>query len=141
MGHYVIIKYNGKFCIYDSIKGEYKLTKEEFEKQYLGSIISVDIQEYKMESISLENPFKYLFKNWNVLVWIAFTLLLSICFTFSSSLFMKIIVDKIIPAKAQKTLIIVCLSFAFLAVLRALNMFLKSFMVKKLIVRMQRDIT
>ena len=68
MGHYVIIKYNGKFCIYDSIKGEYKLTKEEFEKRYLGSIISVDIQEYKMESISLDNPFRYLIKNWNVLV-------------------------------------------------------------------------
>ena len=54
---------------------------------------------------------------------------------------MKIIIDKVIPAKAEKTLIIVCVSFAFLATLRASNKFLKSFMVKKLIIRMQRDIT
>jgi ABC-type bacteriocin/lantibiotic exporter with double-glycine peptidase domain len=60
---------------------------------------------------------------------------------FTFSLFTKIMIDKVIPQKLEKTLLITTLSFLFLTILRVFNNYIKSFILKKLEIRINYDIT
>ena len=66
MSHYIIVKIIGKtFHIYDSVKGNYKMTKEEFTGAYLGSLIAIEKGKYTPNEIDLTSPMQYLSKNYN----------------------------------------------------------------------------
>lgn len=142
MNHYVIFKYKDrKFYISDSIKGKYILSQFEFSKLYKGTVLTVQKGKYVPEEIDITHPIKYLSKNWNLIGWITASLIISLVFTFVTSLYMKIILDKVIPGKLNSTLIILSLSFAFLAILRAINKVFRSYLVKKLSLQIEKDLT
>ena len=142
MNHYVIFKYHKKkFIIYDSIKGEYILTYNEFFKIYKGVLITIDKCNYIPNKINIKKPFWYLFKNFDLIIWIFFSIFISVIFMFISSLFIKIVVDKIIPGKLSSTLNLLCLSFVFLSFLRAINSFIRSYFIKKISIKIEQDIT
>lgn len=142
MNHYVIVKIiKNKFKIFDSIKGSYKLKKIEFQKIFQQSVILIEKSKYKPNKIDITHPMKYLSKNYNFITWIVSSLLISIIFTFVSSLFMKIILDRIIPGKLTSLLKIICISFAMLAILRTTNKAIRSYLVKKLTLQIEKDLT
>ena len=142
MNHYVLFKYHKeKIHIVDSIKGNYSMSVFEFKKIFTEMIITFERGKYTPEEIDITHPMKYLSKNWNLIAWISCSLVLSIIFVFVSSLFMKIILDKIIPGKLNSSLAIISLSFAFLAILRAMNKIFRLFLVKKLSLQIERDLT
>lgn len=142
MNHYVIFQVKRKKVhISDSIKGNYKMSIEEFEKIFQNKIIVFEKSDYKPKKINLKHPIRYLSKNYNFIGWITISLLLSIAFTFISSLFMKIIMDKVIPGKLQSTLLIVCLSFSFLAILKSINKLIRAYLIKRLTLQIEKDIT
>ena len=142
MSHYVILKAMRRgFKIFDSIKGTYFLSMEKFNEIYQGSILVLEKGEYTPEEIDITHPLRYLARNWNLIIWIVISIVLSIAFTFIAPLYMKIIIDKIIPSKLSSTLTILSLSFAFLAILRAFNRFLRSYLVKKLSLQIEKDLS
>ena len=141
MNHYVIFKYiNKQFHIWDSIKGHYKLSFSKFENIFQGKFLIPEKGEYKSEPIDITHPLKYLSKNWNIISWIGITLIISIIFVFISSIFMKIVLDTILPSKLKNTLTILSLAFAFLAILKAFNKTFRSYLIKKLSLKIETDI-
>lgn len=142
MNHYVIFKYKNNFItIWDSLKGQYKMSLYEFKKIYKGISLTISKKEYIPNKLDIVNPLSYLSKNLNIIIWTSLSIVISIILTFIASIFMKIILDKIIPGRLNKTLTIVCLSFGFLAILRSLNELFKSFLVKKLSIQIEKDLT
>ena len=141
MNHYVIFKVkNNKVLIWDSLEGKYKLTFNQFKKIFKNVVFTIQKSSFNLQKIVTSKPFNYLFKNYNILIFICISIIVSLIFMFIFSVFTKLIVDKIIPQKLEKTLFILTLSFVFLSFLRVFNNFVKSFVLKKLELRVSYDI-
>ncbi|MCK5806924.1 MAG: ATP-binding cassette domain-containing protein [Mycoplasmataceae bacterium] len=142
MMHYVIFKINNdKVYITDPMKGNYTLSVFEFKKIYKGMAISVEKTDYIDTNIDITNPMKYLAKNATIVSWIIITIIISITLIFISSVFMKILMDKIIPGGAKNMLTILAISFVFIAVIRSVNILLKSYLVEKLTLNIDKELT
>ncbi len=141
MNHYVIFKVkNNKILVWDSLEGKYKLTLNEFQKIFKNVVFTIEKSSFNLQKIVTSKPFNYLFKNYNILIFITFSILISLLFMFIFSLFTKIVIDKIVPQKLEKTLFILTVSFIFLSLLRVFNNFVKSFVLRKLELRISYDI-
>lgn len=51
---------------------------------------------------------------------------------FISTIFTKVILDKVIPHHLENTLVLMTIMFSFIACLRVINMLIKSIIIKKL---------
>lgn len=138
--HYVIIKIKNNFVhVYDSIKGKYKVTKDEFSKMYQNIVIVFKEIPYERKKLS---SITGLFFNDPVIIFTLITsILISIIITFSSSIYMKIIVDKIIPRNLNKELIVISLIFAWLALIKAFNLLVKKYFSRKLSLNINYNLT
>lgn len=58
--------------------------------------------------------------------------MLSIILMFVSTIFTKIIIDKILPHHLENTLVMVTLLFSFIACVRVLNMLIKNIVTKRI---------
>ena len=142
MMHYVIFKtINNKVYISDPMKGNYKMSIFEFKKIYQGMSITIGKKDYINTNIDITNPIKYLAKNGVIVAWIIITIVISIILIFISTVFMKIIMDKIIPGGTNNILVILSMSFIFIAILRSVNSLLKSYLVEKLTLNIDKELT
>lgn len=134
MNHYIIINYDGEvFQISDPAKGEYSLTEEEFKNIFEGIVLTFTIIEHTPEFIKKDfSPYYFIFKNIHLMTWIIISLILAVIFSFSSSLFMKIIFDFVIPGRLLNTLTLITIGFIFLGILRSINDLFKKYLSKKL---------
>ena len=112
MNHYVLFKRTGKkLLIFDPIKGKYTITEEEFEKNFGGVVFEVEKGYYIKEKQDVIKPFSLLLKQKQILFTIIVLILISIATTFISSVFMKVIIDTIIPGALKNQLTVIILIF------------------------------
>jgi len=69
------------------------------------------------------------------------TILVSITITFISSIYIKVILDKIIPQRLNKELYIITGIFLWLALLKIFNIFIKKYFTQKLNIIINYEIT
>lgn len=131
--HYIICEIkNERVFVWDPMSGFKKITIEEFKDMYQGIVISVESKEYPQAKMMLKKPFKFFVNNPSIITWIMVSITLSIVLSLTSSLFMKVILDKVVPGVLTNTLTILVFAFVWIAILTAMNGFLKHYMILKL---------
>jgi len=140
--HYVLASIKGLWVyISDSINGNYKVSLENFIKMYTGILIKVKKGEFVNEYEKDPTVFSYLQNNKSLFIWLVITVILSIIFAFTSTIFTKILMDKVIPGRLNNTLKILVLSFSWIAILKVLNSLFHSFLLKKLGIQIEWKLT
>ena len=138
--HYVVIKIKDKYVqILDPVKGKYKITKKEFSEYYQNVIIT--FKEIPYEKTNIENITGMIFKDPVIIFTLIVSILISIVITFSSSIYMKIIIDKIIPRYLNKELIVISLIFIWLSLMKAFNLIIKKYFSRKLTLSVNYNLT
>ena len=135
--HYVLVKMSDKVTIIDPIKGKYKLTLEKFNSLYQGIVISIEEGVNEDREINIKTPFKFILKNPSIISWIFITIVITTIISLTSSVFMKIILDKVIPGALTKTLNVVTIGFVWLGFLKVSTSFLKNYMMSKLMLNVE----
>lgn len=107
--HFVIVKRIGnKLQFYDSYKGKYKLTKEDFEKIYSGFFMTVKKKsncEQNFIYVKNEKIFFDLPKEWSFIMGIIFLDFLNLFISIISTGYLKIALEDLIPNKLDNQLI------------------------------------
>ncbi|EGV00548.1 unspecified toxin/drug abc transporter ATP-binding and permease protein [Mycoplasmopsis columbina SF7] len=145
LNHFVILEKikNYKFYIQDSSIGDrtvYK--KDELEKIFLNVVLTFDkIENTKNIDIILNNKFSEFseFKKETFLVFLIS--ILNLFFSFSVSLFFKIVFDFLIPNNLSENLIILSIVFLLLNSFKFINSFLKNIILKKVTMKIENKIT
>lgn len=144
--HYLVIEKIDKNYVYiqDSRIGrKIKMNHTEFRSIYTGimSFVYRDIENNQRQDIKcVDNKLKYLFSfNFNLFC-IVFVSLLTMLLAFSSSFFVKIVFDLVIPNHLNKMLFALFIGFLWLNIVRFLSVFLKNLMTKKMANAIEIDI-
>ncbi|CAM9145124.1 Mbov_0121 family peptidase domain-containing ABC transporter [Mycoplasma todarodis] len=142
--HYVIIEKIRKdsFKVLDPMTGQVEnISFEKFQFQFLDVIIHVQKTSYSHKNVKVNSMYEYLFEFKTTIPWILISIVISIIVLFSSSFFMKIIMDQIIPGALNKTLIILFVGFVLISVLGSLNAGFKNFIIYKMYLHISMEIT
>ncbi len=142
--HYVIIKKINKwsFKIIDPLTGQAEtIPSKKFKFQFLDVIIMVEKTSYSRKETKVNSLFEYILEFKTLIPWIFLSIIISIIVLFSSSFFMKIIMDQIIPGALNKTLLVLLLGFIILTILGALNNGFKNFIIYKMNLQINMEIT
>ncbi len=140
--HYILFKVMKRSVeIIDPIDGQKSMSIKKFEKLFSGLVITIAKGEYKELNVDISSPFRYLSSKLPMVSWIFGTVLLGIVLTFASTVFMKLILDKILPGSLTNTLTIVVIGFSWMVVLRVFNGLLKRYLSKKLTLKIEWTLT
>ena len=140
--HYVIIYKKNKDNIYllDPAKGKYKISREKFEKLFLGIILLVE----KTPKITKKTPKKRIFDIfWTQKTTIIFVILLLVMVSVAnliSPYFLKLVIDKVIPSHANKFLNFLFIFFSWLMVLKITSSFWTNYIKNKLFLPIKMQI-
>ncbi len=137
--HYVIIKLKPKFIIvFDSsndrsLTGKTKISYDQFQEQFMDFI-------FLTEKISFHHQKNHSYNVWQIIdkkmliIFIIFSLMIvSLLLMFLSSFFLKIILDQVIPGHLKNTLLVIVISFSFIAILRVSINFVQDYLSNKIL--------
>ncbi len=142
MNHYVIFKKLGKrILVFDPVKGRYLLSRKKFTKLFSGIIFGIAKGEYKIKEPKKPNLFRMLLRSPAIITTLIILILVNITTTFAASIFMKIIIDTIIPGGLDSQLLVISLIFVWVAVLSVTAKLFKSLFSKKLTLRIETELT
>ncbi|TCG10852.1 Mbov_0121 family peptidase domain-containing ABC transporter [Mycoplasma todarodis] len=142
--HYVIIEKIRKrhLKITDPMTGQTEwIPFKKFQFQFLDIIIYVEKIGYSHKHVKVNSIFEYLTQFKTLIPLLLISTLISILVLFSSSFFMKIIMDQVIPGALNKTLIVLFVGFVTMSVLGALNNGFKNFVIYKMSLQISMEIT
>ncbi len=142
--HYVIIEKikNNSIKITDPMTGQSEFVAfKKFEYQFLDVIIQVEKTSYSYKHVKTNSIYEYLLQFKTTIPWILLSMCISIIVVFSSSFFMKIIMDQIIPGALTKTLTVLFAGFVLIGILGALNNGFKNFIIYKMSLHISMEIT
>ncbi|NQZ29010.1 MAG: ATP-binding cassette domain-containing protein [Mycoplasmatales bacterium] len=142
--HYVVIEKIKKnsLILLDPITGQTEsVAFTKFQFQFLDVIIHVQKTSYSHKNIKVNSMYEYLSQFKSTIPWILISILISIIVLFSSSFFMKIIMDQIIPGALNKTLIVLFIGFVLIGILGSLNVGFKNFIIYKMYLHISMEIT
>lgn len=141
-GHYIIFeKQKNKYLVLDPAKGKYFVTENEFRELYKGMVLTVLKGDQKHESKDEVKLYKTIMNSMPIFIWIIISILIGIIFSFVSTLFMKTTLDYIIPGHLSKTFTLLAIGFGFMALLRVLNLTLRKYLVRKIELSIELEIT
>ncbi|WP_308701301.1 cysteine peptidase family C39 domain-containing protein, partial [Mesomycoplasma hyorhinis] len=140
--HYVILEKIKKdiFYIQDPIKGRVKLTKQEFEANFLNIVImaskNASFSFTKEEKQQWNSIFYFLNdrNNWAVL----FLIFISAILNFISIFYLKTIIDKVLPYKQVDMLYKVVLFFLWIFIWKFVQDIIKQIYIKKLQIKKEQ---
>ena len=139
--HFVIFQIQKKKVkLWDPVDGEKKVSEEEFLKMFNNIIITFKQGEKKVELKKIKSPFVFLLKQGHLITIIIFLILTSIGLSFVSSVFMKTVLDYVIPGKLEKTFVVLIIAFAWIGILRIAISFLSSYFSKKMSLIIENDL-
>lgn len=130
--HYIIITKikNNKIYYQDPVFGKSQKSFESFEKIFQNIIILITKTSYQFKEKKFKE--KLFFTDYKTVILTIALSIISIFFSFLSTFYMKIILDKIIPGAMKDGLIYISLAFAFIAFIRVCTTCLKSVIVKRI---------
>ncbi|MBZ4218344.1 Mbov_0121 family peptidase domain-containing ABC transporter [Mycoplasma tauri] len=135
--HYVILNKikNNYFWLLDSQTGELeKVNALKLKEEFAEVVIFPKKSNLKLnaEKITIDNKIKSLISI-KKLVWpLLLSALVNLLLNFSSSFFVKVVFDFIIPNFLIKTLIVIFILFLWLAFLQCINKYFKNYLVRKI---------
>ncbi len=142
--HYVIIeKINKKSVkVTDPMTGQTEtIPFKKFQFQFLDVIIYVEKIGYSHKKVKVNSVFEYLTRFKSLIPIMIVSMAISILVLFSSSFFMKIIMDQVIPGALNKTLIVLFVGFITISLLGTLNNGFKDFIIYKISLQISMEIT
>ncbi len=136
--HFVVAKMHGEtVSLKDPSKGSYDLSHEEFFKCFKGIVAFAEkaTEQVGLSSASLSVKPKNIkwatFGHKPLLFSIGtVSIVLSVVLMFISTIFSKVVLDKILPHHLENTLILMSIVFGLVACIRALNMLIKAIAIK-----------
>ncbi|WP_029513158.1 Mbov_0121 family peptidase domain-containing ABC transporter [Mycoplasmopsis primatum] len=137
IGHYVILTKikNNKFYILDSEFGALiKMSEQELKNQFANVVIFVEpiSFENKKGKFLIENKIKDLISNRGYIYPLLVAALLNLVLSFSSTFFIKIVFDFILPNFLNKALIAIFILFVWLTLIKFINLYFKSYLINKI---------
>ncbi|CBH40350.1 Mbov_0121 family peptidase domain-containing ABC transporter [Mycoplasmopsis agalactiae] len=135
--HYVVLlKIKGnKFYIQDPELGKLvKMDEKVLKEQYANVIALVSPLKLSKEKgkFVIDNRIKSLISNREYAYPLLISTFINLLLSFSSSFFIKIVFDFILPNFLNKTIIVVFTLFVWLCILKAINQYFKSYIVNKI---------
>ncbi|UUM25643.1 cysteine peptidase family C39 domain-containing protein [Mycoplasmopsis agalactiae] len=135
--HYVVLlKIKGsKFYIQDPELGKLaKMDEKALKEQYANVIALVSPLKLSKEKgkFVIDNRIKSLISNREYAYPLLISTFINLLLSFSSSFFIKIVFDFILPNFLNKTIIVVFTLFVWLCILKAINQYFKSYIVNKI---------
>ncbi|MCP4337172.1 MAG: ATP-binding cassette domain-containing protein [Mycoplasma sp.] len=140
--HYIIITSykNDKIYFLDPISGKKsKMNLKTFKELFLGVIIYVEKTSIKNKNKKQNNFIESILKFKKHIPALLISICLTIIFNMSSSILLKVIVDKVIPAGMHNTLLILILGFSTLGVIGVINNGVRNYIIYKIYLRINRD--
>ena len=138
--HYVLVKIKKKVHVYDPIKGKYVLSLEEFKEIFGSVVITIKEGIYEKRDIKLKSPLRFILTNPSIISWLIISIVLTTAISLTSSIFMKIILDKVLPGALTNTLNILVISFLWIGFLKIAISMMKTYMMKKLLLNVESTI-
>ncbi|WP_406617200.1 Mbov_0121 family peptidase domain-containing ABC transporter [Mycoplasmopsis adleri] len=137
LNHYVILTNikNDKFVILDSAYGKKRIyTEEELKQTYQGIVLSTASTNMKIsdKNFHIENKLKDLITSKEYIYPLLLSAIINLILTFSSTFFIKIIFDLVLPNFLKQTLIVIFVLFLWLSILKFLNDYFKRYIVQKI---------
>lgn len=140
-GHYIIFKKEKEsYLVLDPAKGKYRLSENEFKNIYKDVVITTESKNVQEHSKQIKSLLHLVKSDVNILVWVLVSLLIGVTISFVSTLYMKTIVDYVLPGRLSNTLTVLTFGFASLALLRVLNTSLRKFLIRKIELNIEIEI-
>ncbi len=140
--HFVIIikKTKSHFYYLDPLSGSnVKVSYKIFEEKFLNVIINVDKTSYVKKENKKFNIFEPLIIFRRHLYILFMSAALSIVITMTTSLFLKLIMDKVIPSGMYNTLTLLTLSFVSIMIFGAINTGVRNYIIYKIYLKVNSD--
>lgn len=133
--HYVIIKLQTHFVImFDPMNGKQKISYEIFNNYFINLIFLLEKIPFNKKLITSFNVWHLVWKKSSIMLVICLLMIINLILMLLSSFFLKIILDKIIPGHLTNTLLIIVISFSFIAILRVSFNFIQNYLCQKIMV-------
>ncbi|BAW18415.1 ABC transporter ATP-binding protein/permease [Mycoplasmopsis bovigenitalium] len=135
--HYLVVEKitNSSIYVQDSSTGKKtKLSFEKFKQIYAGicSFVYKSTRKINSKLEKIENKIKSYFVPTKNDIWLILISLISIILCFSTSFFVKIVFDNILPNKIHKALVITFVAFIWLNIIRFISSLIKNIIVEKI---------
>ncbi|CAM9141443.1 Mbov_0121 family peptidase domain-containing ABC transporter [Mycoplasma marinum] len=142
--HYVIVNRITKRSVHisDPLTGQEEvLNLEKFGIRFLGVIIYVEKSQYIHKRIKIRSLYEYVFQFKRLIPFVFISSIISVIIMFSSSWFMKIIMDQIIPGALSNTLETLFAGFISLSILGIINRIFRNYIIYKISLQISIEIT
>ncbi|ADR25116.1 ATP-binding cassette domain-containing protein [Mycoplasma bovis] len=135
--HYVVLLKirKSKFFILDPEYGRLiKMNESELKEQYANVVVLVSPLKFTKgkSHFVIDNRIKSLIANKDYAYPLLISTFINLLLSFSSSFFIKIVFDFILPNFLNKTIIVVFILFVWISILKAINQYFKSYIVNKI---------
>lgn len=135
--HYVVLLKirKSKFFILDPEYGRLiKMDESELKEQYANVVVLVSPLKFTKgkSHFVIDNRIKSLISNKDYAYPLLISTFINLLLSFSSSFFIKIVFDFILPNFLNKTIIVVFILFVWISILKAINQYFKSYIVNKI---------